>query len=87
MAKVMVYRFETYDHFTRKMVHNSRWALRKTIEQSRPQLPTGFGFVIEGSGIEVDETVLDGEGMTPSGFNPYAEATCFLGTGAALPGM
>jgi hypothetical protein len=74
MCKVMVYRFEAYDQSARKMMRANRWALRRIVEQPHPLLPTGIGFVIEGSGVEIDDAILDGEGMTPIGFNPYADA-------------
>jgi hypothetical protein len=65
MAKVRAHRFIGYDIMTDREVLSSCWATRTTIEHL-----DGCRRIAPGTEIEVDVAVLNGNGMTPSGFCP-----------------
>jgi hypothetical protein len=56
MALVTVYRFTKYDIFSDQNIFSLSMATRETIKGCRSK-------VIEGTGIEIDDARLDGNGM------------------------
>jgi phosphopantetheinyl transferase (holo-ACP synthase) len=60
-----VYRFTIYDIKNDESVLSRRWATREAIAWAH-------GHAIEKTEIEVDASVLDGNGMTERDFDPHA---------------
>ncbi len=62
---VTVYRFQHYDIVSKMAVRSRRWATPEAIERV-------LADVIEGTGIKVDPSILDRNGMTARDFNRRA---------------
>ena len=60
-----VYRFTIYDINNDESIRSRRWATRQAIDWAH-------GHVLEETEIEVDPSVLDGNGMTARDFDPHA---------------
>jgi hypothetical protein len=63
MARVMVYRFKAYSHLKGKSIKARRMGTREGIEKVG-------GTIIEGSGVEIDDSRLETDGMTATDFVP-----------------
>ena len=63
MSKVKVYRFRKWNHVAGETVTSRRMATRSAIE-------TIDAKIIEESEAEIDNALLDGNGMTDVGFSP-----------------
>ena len=63
MARVMVYRFKAYSHLEGETMQARRMGTREGIE-------TVGGTIIEGSGVEIDDSRLETDGMTAKDFVP-----------------
>ena len=64
MATVKIYRFRTWDSHGDQIKEARRWGTREAI------LGAIGGQIIEGSEFEVDESQVDGDGLTPINVDP-----------------
>jgi hypothetical protein len=62
-ACVMVYRFRAYSHFKGETMEARRMGTREGIARVG-------GTIIEGSGVEIDDSRLETDGMTAKDFVP-----------------
>jgi len=62
---VKIYRFRTWDSHADQIRESRRWGTRNSIQAIGGQ-------VIEDSEVEVDESAIDGDGLTEMNFNPRA---------------
>lgn len=61
---VTIFRFKRYDISSDEFQHSRRWATRDAIERIGAE-------VLDDHGVDVDPSVLNGDGMTERNFNPH----------------
>jgi len=66
MKQVNIYRFRKYDVSRDEFQISSRWGTREAIVKNVR------GEVLEDTETEVDEGVVDSDGLTPHRFDPHA---------------